>query len=217
MVPEDILSRLSSLMKAAVFLDRDGVLVQDVDLIVRREQLHLLDGVPASLDLLKHAGFALIVVSNQTVVARGMATEAEVMSLNAELQSMIVAAGGPQLDGWYFCPHHPKATLPAYRLDCACRKPLPGMLQQAAREHDLELVASYMVGDRITDIAAGTAAGCRTILVQTGKHTAPPIETSEPLDDMVRPDQTCADLPAAVRWLLHAGSGPSSGGFGGLK
>jgi D-glycero-D-manno-heptose 1,7-bisphosphate phosphatase len=190
-------------MNAAVFLDRDGVLVQDVDLLIRREDIRLLTGVPEALGLLKRTGYSLNVVSNQTVVARGMATEAEVSALNKYLQKIIELAGGPRLDGWYFCPHHPKANVPAYRINCECRKPHPGMLLRAASELDLDLSASFMVGDRITDIIAGVRAGCRTILVQTGMHSRPPIETAEPLDVSVQPDFICTGLKEAADWILN--------------
>jgi D-glycero-D-manno-heptose 1,7-bisphosphate phosphatase len=123
--------------------------------------------------------------------------------LNQHLEGLLVEAGAPRLDGWYFCPHHPAATLPAYRVDCECRKPRPGMLRQAARDLWLDLTASFMVGDRLTDVAAGVRAGCRTALVETGRHAAPPIETVEPVDPAVRPDAVCADLSAAVDWILR--------------
>jgi D-glycero-D-manno-heptose 1,7-bisphosphate phosphatase len=125
-----------------------------------------------------------------------------VRRLNQQLEGMLVAAGAPRLDGWYCCPHHPSATLPVYRVDCACRKPRPGMLLQAARELSLDLGASFMVGDRLTDVAAGFRAGCHTVLVETGRHTAPPIETAEPVDPGLRPDAVCADLAAAADWIL---------------
>lgn len=189
-------------MRSAVFLDRDGVLVEDVDLLTRADQLRVLAGVPASLIALREAGFALVVVSNQPVVARGLVTEAEVEAIHAELGGLIRAAGGPALDGMYFCPHHPNSTLPEYRVDCDCRKPRPGMLLRAARELSLDLRTSFMVGDRLTDIIAGARAGCRTVLVQTGKHLDKPIETREPLDITIQPDHTCADLAAAVEWIL---------------
>src|SRR6185436_3550034 len=102
----------------------------------------------------------------------------------------------------YFCPHHPNASLPEWRADCECRKPRAGLLLQAAHEHNLDLTASFMAGDRITDIIAGARAGCRTVLLQTGKHLERPIETTEPLDTTVQPDHTCADLAAAVDWIL---------------
>jgi len=190
-------------MKAAVFLDRDGVLVRDVDLLIHPDQFQILEGVQEALCFLHCAGFRLVVVSNQAVVARGLASEAEVEVLNAYLQGLLEQAGGPRLDGWYFCPHHPKATLPAYREDCGCRKPKPGLLFRATRELELDLSASFMVGDRITDMIAGARAGTRTVLVQTGKHLEPPITTSESLDDSTRPDHTCADLREAAQWILN--------------
>lgn len=189
-------------MRRAVFLDRDGVLVEDVDLLTRADQLHLLPGVPAALNALRNTGFVLVVVSNQPVVARGLVTEEEVATIHTELDGLMLAAGGPAMDRYYFCPHHPKGTLPVYRLDCDCRKPKPGLLWRAARELNLDLRTSFLVGDRITDIIAGARAGCRTVLVETGKHLAKPIETSEPLDTTIGPDQVCADLPAATEWIL---------------
>ena len=146
---------------------------------------------------------ALVVVSNQAIVARGLCTEGEVAAVNEQLQAILLRAGAPKIDGWYFCPHHPKATLPKYRQVCECRKPAAGMLEQAAREHAIELAGSFMVGDRISDIVAGAAAGCRTVLVQTGKHTAPPIETVEPVDSTVAADYSCSSLAEASRWILQ--------------
>jgi len=189
-------------MSAAIFLDRDGVLIEDVHLLTNPRDIRVLEGVPQALRSLKEAGFQLIVISNQTVVARGLITEQEVCTINAEMEHPLEQAGGPRLDGFYFCPHHPNATLPAYRIACECRKPRPGLLLRAAREHNLDLSACFLVGDRITDIIAGARAGCRTVLVQTGKHQEPPIETVEPLDESVQPDYTCANLSEAARWIL---------------
>lgn len=189
---------------AAVFLDRDGVLIEDVDLLTSPDEIRVLGGVPQALRSLEQAGFRLIVISNQTVVARGLATEEDVCAMNAEVERHLIEAGGPRLDGFYFCPHHPKATLLVYRVACECRKPRPGLLVQAAREHDLDLTTSFVVGDRITDILAGASVGCRTVLVQTGEHREPPIETVDPLDGSVQPDHVCADLPEAATWILDA-------------
>ena len=189
-------------MIPAVFLDRDGVLVEDADLLTDASKFRLLPGVPAALARLRAAGLPLVVVSNQPIVARGLATEADVVALHKFLQALLMQAGAPCLVGWYFCPHHPKANVPAYRLNCDCRKPQPGMLLRAARELGLDLSASFMVGDRITDIIAGARAGCRTILVQTGMHSKPPIETAAPLDISVQPDFLCAGFPAVADWIL---------------
>jgi len=191
-------------LNRAVFLDRDGVIIEDVRLLTGPVQIRILGGVPQALRSLKEAGFNLIVISNQTVVARGLVTEQEVCAINAKMECLLEQAGGPHLDGFYFCPHHPNATLPAYRIACECRKPRPGLLLRAAREHNLNLGASFVVGDRITDIIAGSRAGCQTVLVQTGRHQEPPIETVEPLDESVQPDHVCADLKAAAEWILGA-------------
>ncbi|MEY2429893.1 MAG: hypothetical protein QOJ40_2778 [Verrucomicrobiota bacterium] len=187
----------------AVFLDRDGVLVEDVEQLTNANQIRILPGVPRALSLLRQSGFRLVVISNQAVVARGVATEQQVRELQGQVERLIEREGGPSLDGFYFCPHHPKATLPAYRADCECRKPQPGMLLRAAKELGLNLPSSFMVGDRITDIIAGARAGCRTVLVQTGQHLAPPIETTQPLDPSIQPGFVCADLPAAVQWIME--------------
>ena len=189
---------------AAIFLDRDGVLIEDVDLLTSPGAIRVLDGVPEALRRLKQAGFRLIVISNQTVVARGLATEADVCAMNAEVERHLMEAGGPRLDGFYFCPHHPRATLLGYRVTCECRKPRPGLLMQAALEHDLDLKSSLVVGDRITDIIAGASVGCRTVLVQTGRHDERPIETVYPLDGCPHPDHVCAGLPQAATWILNA-------------
>lgn len=179
-------------------------------LITRPTQLRLLPGVPSALVALRSAGFRLVVVTNQAIVARGLATREEVRSLNRHLAARLTRSGAV-IDAWYFCPHHPQATLRAYRGGCACRKPRPGMLHMAAARWQLDLTNSYMVGDRLTDVQAGAIAGCRTVWVQTGDHHAAPIvaDTSVP---PARPDHTCRDLPEAAAWILSQG-----GAGGGLR
>jgi D-glycero-D-manno-heptose 1,7-bisphosphate phosphatase len=186
----------------AVFLDRDGVLIEDRDLLVDPAEIRVLDGVPLALLELKRACYLLIVISNQAVVARGLATEHRVDLIHVEMRRLLEKAGAPPLDAVYFCPHHPNATLPEYRLACECRKPRPGSLLRAVAEHNVDLNASFMVGDRMTDIIAGRAAGCRTVLVKGPKHMAPPIVTVEPLEKSLKPDHTCFDLFAAANWIL---------------
>lgn len=188
----------------AVFLDRDGVLIEDTDLLTRVEQLRILPGVPEALQALKMAGFQLVVVTNQPVIARGMTTERGVEEVHLELARRIMAAGGPAIDRFYLCPHHPQATLPEYRMNCQCRKPRPGMFRQAIMDLALDPRASFTVGDRITDIIAGAAVGSRTVLVETGKHTEAPITTGDALDHSIKPEHTCADLRAAADWIIKA-------------
>jgi D-glycero-D-manno-heptose 1,7-bisphosphate phosphatase len=191
-------------MKAAVFFDRDGVIIEDVHLLTRVEDVRIRADVPAALKRLSQAGYMLFVASNQTVIARGLVPEEEVVAINREIELRLMGSGAPGFSGWYICPHHPKATLEAYRSDCQCRKPRPGMLLQAAREHGLNLKKSFMVGDRMTDIIAGAHAGCRTVLLKTGAHELPPIETTEPLDSSVKPDFTCGTMAAAADWIIKA-------------
>jgi len=189
-------------MNRAVFLDRDGVVIEDVNLMTHPGQISILPGVVEALRRLRQAGFKLIVVSNQTVIARGLATVAEVEALNRQITMKLQDQGVSLLDQFYICPHHPKATLPEYRVECDCRKPRSGLLLQAAADHQIALPESFLVGDRITDIIAGAKAGCRTVLVQTGQHTSPPIESPEAVDPLVAPDFICDGLPGAAHWIL---------------
>lgn len=188
----------------AVFLDRDGVIIEDVDLLVKVAGIRILTGVSEALLMLRHHGFHLIVISNQTVVARGLASEAEVAQINDAINQQLIKTSGAGVDQFYFCPHHPNATVQSYRINCDCRKPKPGLILRAAKEHKIDLAASFVIGDRITDIIAGARAGCRTILVQTGQHLSPPIETAEPIDQSIQPDRVCANLKEAADWIIKA-------------
>lgn len=172
-------------MKRAVFLDRDGVLVDDA--------LDVIPGTGEALRLLHDAGFALVVVTNQTVVSRGLATEEDVDEMHRHLREQL-----PELDAFYVCPHHPNANIERYRAECDCRKPRPGLLLRAAEELGLDLTNSWMIGDRISDVAAGAAAGCRTILLRTGAHDEPPIEAPDSIDPELRADVECDTLAGAA-------------------
>ncbi|HEY0708084.1 MAG TPA: HAD family hydrolase [Polyangia bacterium] len=200
--------------KKAVFLDRDGVLIEDRGVLVRSRNITVIKGAAAALRRLKDAGFLVVIVTNQTVVARGLLSPAEVVALQ---QAVALRLGGNDttlarapsadatalIDGFYFCPHHPNATLPAYRRDCSCRKPAPGLLLEAARALDIDLGSSVMVGDRPSDVAAGKAAGCRTIQVLSGRHADPVIETTAGFA-VIPPDVTCASIVEAVDHILQS-------------
>ena len=147
-----------SSLRRAVFLDRDGVLVHDDGFLLREEQIRLMDGVALALRSLKSAGMLLAVVSNQATVARGLVSEQDVERLNTSIADRIQQDGGPRPHASYFCPHHPDADVDEYRVVCSCRKPRPGMILRAAEEHQIDPRASFLVGDRMTDIAAGAAA-----------------------------------------------------------
>jgi len=187
--------------KNAIFLDRDGVLIEDKNLITCIEEIIVFPEVPKALKILHELGYLLIVVSNQTVVSRGLLSEKEVITLQDYITEKVQELGGAKLDGFYFCPHHPKASLVEYKQNCQCRKPRSGMLLQAANEWGIDFSQSYMIGDRITDIIAGKNVGCKTILVETGRHTDQVIEVPDVIDVSTLPDYRCKNLREAVDWI----------------
>jgi D-glycero-D-manno-heptose 1,7-bisphosphate phosphatase len=185
----------------AVFLDRDGVLIEDHGPLVDAEDISVAAGAAQALRRLAAAGFKIVVVSNQTVVARGLLDPEEMLALQGQVEQRLCAAGAAPLDGFYFCPHHPNATVPAYRCRCDCRKPAPGLLLEAAAALGIDLTRSVMIGDRPSDVLAGKRAGCRTIQVTCGRHLDAPIEVTggfTPPD----PDHLCADLDQAATHIL---------------
>lgn len=188
--------------RRAVFFDRDGVLVDDVDLLVKASQIRVKLGVPEALTRLRAARFLRVIVSNQTVVSRGLLSEEEMCALEAEIESRLTRLGAPGFDGFYYCPHHPNATLEQYRAACACRKPREGMLMQAREDLAIDLGQSFMIGDRMSDVLAGQRAGCRSILVRTGAHEAKPIKSDLCMEG-VRPDAAFDKLAEAVDWILR--------------
>jgi D-glycero-D-manno-heptose 1,7-bisphosphate phosphatase len=187
----------------AIFLDRDGVLLEDNGYVKTPSELTLLSGVSEALISLKAAGYLLVLVTNQAVVARGLITEAQLTLIHEAMQKMLAAVGAPCLDAIYACPHHPNATDLAYRQTCECRKPNPGLLFAAAGVYQIDMAQSFMIGDRVSDIIAGQSAGCQTVLVTTGQHLAPPIESSSPIKSDVTADYVCENLLEAAHWILR--------------
>lgn len=189
--------------RPAVFLDRDGVLVHDRGYLVSVDELDVMPGVPAAMRSLGDAGFRLVVVTNQAVIARGMIDEPALAAIHAALEARLRESGAPALDAVFACPHHPDAFVEAYRIACDCRKPRPGSLRRAAVEHGIDLAASFMVGDRPSDILAGKRAGCRTVLIDGPHRHDPAIIIGDPPEE-AEPDHVAADLSAAAAWILSA-------------
>jgi len=191
----------------AVFLDRDGVIIADGASITDISHVRILPGVPEAIRTLNDAGFKVIVVTNQGAIARGKLTERGLGVLHEHLCAQLTSMAGAQLDGIYFCPHHPDADVSMLRKECDCRKPRPGMLLTAAKAHDIDATESYMVGDRLSDIYAGKTAGCKmNIQVLSGEHGAKPIvsaSVSAAEITATKPDVVCADLTAAVKLILE--------------
>ncbi len=192
--------------RRAVFLDRDGVLNRMVyhaefglvDSPQRVEELALLPGVGEAVRRLNGLGLLAIVVTNQPGVAKGKCSLGALETINERLRRELALAGA-HLDGFYQCLHHPQALLEEYRMVCECRKPKPGLLLRAAREHGVALRESFMVGDGLTDVLAGQAAGCRTILL--GRAGCDLCRQMDELD--ARPEFIVPDLAAAAALIAR--------------
>jgi D-glycero-D-manno-heptose 1,7-bisphosphate phosphatase len=164
--------------RPALFIDRDGTLVHPRHYPSHPEELLLYEGVGAAIAPLQRAGMLLVVITNQSGLARGLFDEAALDRMHAHL-AIELAREGVRLDGLYYCPHHPDGVVPALAITCACRKPAPGMLLSAAARLNLDLDRSWFVGDILDDVEAGNRAGCRTVLVDIGTEQPPslPIRT----------------------------------------
>ncbi len=154
-------------MNAAVFLDRDGTLIKEVGYLSSLSQIEILPNVPEGLKLLKSLGYFLIVVTNQSGVARGLFSESFVLQVHSVLREML-AQKCVQIDAFYYCPHHPTEGFPPYDIDCECRKPKTGMLKEAARARSIDISRSWVIGDSLVDMQLARNAGCRGVLLGTG-------------------------------------------------
>lgn len=179
----------------AVFLDKDGTLVNDVPYNVDPGRISLAPGAAEGLRLLQAAGYPLMVVSNQSGIAQGYFPEEALLVVEACLHRLL-AASGVQLAGFYYCPHHPEGVVPGYSVHCLCRKPAPGLLLRAASERGIDMQRSWMIGDILDDVEAGRRAGCRTILIDNGN------ETEWQLALQRLPHHIAGDLVEAARVIL---------------
>ncbi len=170
--------------RAAVFLDRDGTLIEDTGYLRNPDDVRLLPGAAEALRELDEQGFLLVVVTNQSGIGRGLISTAEAEAVGLRFVARLEQQGA-RVHGIYVCPHVPTA-------ECGCRKPAPGMLFQAASEHDIDLARSFIVGDKACDIEAGQRAGCSTILLSFPR--AAPVQTAS--------DHTAHSWPEAVAWIL---------------
>jgi D-glycero-D-manno-heptose 1,7-bisphosphate phosphatase len=191
--------------RPGVFLDRDGVLnelvidpdVGQAESPLRASDVRLIPGASAGAAALRGAGYVLVCVTNQPAAAKARVSLDEIDAIQQRVRELL-SADGVQLDGWRMCPHHPDGVVAELSIRCACRKPAAGMLLDAARELDLDLSRSWMIGDSSSDIAAGRAAGCRTVLIENPasahKRLGPP-----------HWDLRAADLTDAAAQLLARG------------
>ena len=181
----------------AIFLDKDGTLVENVPYNVNPVLIELTWQAGQGLQLLKQLGYALFVITNQPGVAKGLFTEGALGPVEHRLGERL-AQYGVSLDGFYYCPHSPDGVVSRYAIPCTCRKPMPGMLLRAAREHGIDLAQSWMIGDILHDVEAGRRAGCRTVLIDNGN------ETEWKLNALRTPHLTAPDLHAAAAMIAEA-------------
>ncbi|MBI3589571.1 MAG: HAD family hydrolase [Candidatus Liptonbacteria bacterium] len=175
----------------AVFLDRDGTINREVDVLRDLKQLKILPRAAEAIKKINRLGFLVIVITNQPVIARGWLTEKEVDKIHAVLISRL-ARKGAKIDAIYYCPHHPNANLKKYRVKCHCRKPNIGMILKAAKKYKINLKKSFMIGDHTRDILTGKNAKLKTILVKTGY-------AGKDNYYKIKPDFTTQNLQGAIK------------------
>lgn len=181
-------------LRKAAFIDRDGVINRELGYVHRIEDFEIIPEAVIGLRTLQAAGFILVVVTNQAGIARGLYTEAAFERLTEHMEKTLSEAG-VYFHGVYYCPHHPDGRISRYRSVCSCRKPRPGMLQQAACDLSIDLNASIIVGDKASDIAAGKTAGVRyAVLVRSGHAIS--------ADEESTADACLPDLAAAADWVV---------------
>lgn len=183
-------------MNKAIFLDKDGTLINDIPYNVDVDKITLTSYAREGLRKLKANDFLLIGITNQSGIARGFFEEDALKSVFLKIDALLKPAN-VKLDAWYYCPHHPEGKVETYSIQCSCRKPLPGLIHEAATKFNVSLNESWMIGDILNDVEAGTRAGCNTVLIDNGN------ETEWIFNDYRRPTHTAKNLNEAATFILE--------------
>lgn len=186
-------------MKSAVFVDRDGTLSEEVGYISKLDQFRLIPKVAEAVRLINEGGLKVIVITNQAGVAKGYFSEEMVRGMHRKMEELL-SEQGAYLDGVYYCPHHPEGVVEPYRKACDCRKPASGLLKQASKDHGIDLSASYMVGDKVTDMELARRVGAKGIMVLTGYGKDELQKISDA--SAQKPAHVARDLFYAVKWIM---------------
>jgi D-glycero-D-manno-heptose 1,7-bisphosphate phosphatase len=181
----------------AVFLDRDGTIIIDKEYLTQKEDIDLIPGAIDALKLLKEHGFGLVICTNQSAIARGMMTESEYLKIQEYLLDLL-KENGVEIDGCYYCPHLKEGTVEKYAISCECRKPKMGMFERARDDLEINMQASYAVGDSLRDLIPAYQLGAKTVLVKTGKGAQ--VEQVELTRRFV--NKTCEDILEAAKWII---------------
>jgi D,D-heptose 1,7-bisphosphate phosphatase len=184
---------LSTTKTKAVFLDRDGVINEDVNYLSNMADFRLLPSVPEAIRELKSKGYLTIVITNQAAIAKGILTIKELEAMHVEIETEL-ASRGAIIDAIYYCPHHPEGIIKKYAVSCNCRKPGIGMIEKAIEEFNIDPEISFLVGDKTGDILAGERAGLTTVLVRTGYGGRDGVYN-------IKPDFTASDLGVALEYI----------------
>jgi len=186
--------------QGAIFLDRDGTINEEVGYLGDPDRLALIPGAGRAIGRLNERGIPVVVVTNQSGIARGYFDEATVEAIHERLRKEL-GRQGARLDGIYVCPHHPEGKVPAYRRTCRCRKPGTALVEQAAAELDLDLSTSFMIGDHLKDMEMALSAGMTAVMVRTGYGKE---QWGQAGDDLRRRvTHVAEDLARAVAWILR--------------
>lgn len=183
----------------AVFLDRDGTLNREVNYLHRVEDLRLLPGAAEAVGMLNQAGYKVIIITNQSGIARGYFNVEDMVKVNDEISRRLKRKGA-HIDRVYFCPHYPEGKIETYSFQCGCRKPADGMFSRAALENDIDMKKSFAIGDRIRDLQPAMNLGCKGILVMTGHGEK---EMKNCRNWPITPDYTAKDLKSAVESFCY--------------
>jgi D-glycero-D-manno-heptose 1,7-bisphosphate phosphatase len=194
----DTTEPVSRASRRAVFLDRDGTIIEEVGYLDRAERVEFYPWTIDAIRAFNRAGLAVVMISNQSGVARGFFTETVVDHVHAHMAAML-AEGGARIDAYYYCPHHPDGKVPAYARRCDCRKPGRGLVDRAQRELGVDPSRSFVVGDRWLDVALARTVGAQGVLVRTGYGRS---EEARPPEGLVA-DAVADNLIEAVGWILR--------------
>ena len=189
--------------RIGVFIDRDGTLIEEMDYVRTPDDVHLIHGAAPAIRKLNESGFITNVISNQSGVARGFLTEADLAPIHDRLERDL-QQNEARIDRIYYCPHHPAFGIDPYNVECECRKPKPGMLIQARKEFGIDLARSFVIGDKVADIQAGAAVGATTILVLTG-YGKSSLETCK--RENIDIDFVAPSIKEAVEFILGKAEG----------
>lgn len=187
-------------MKKAVFLDKDGAVLENVPYNVNPHYIRLQSQAGEAIKLLKSAGYLIIIVTNQAGVARGIFPESTLVLVKHTMNSLLLKYG-VMLDGFYYCSHHPDGTVQRYSIDCLCRMPMPGLIQQAVRDFNIDVTVSWTVGDVLNNIESGNRSGCNTILLNNGNE--PVWETSS----FHQPHHISGSILEAAQFIVQGAPG----------